>query len=152
MKAMLFTLFGFACMSKAVAQSGENLKPLILIDTLFTYNESMIVHPSKFISISTIEPKKAMQLYGSNAKFGVVQIQTRADVHLARLNSILDKFKVEERYRGLNVCIDKLLVSEPDKILADLDEIKNVEIISEQSLSAAEAPRSYINIVTMQPM
>ena len=137
---------------KLIAQnvSNEPARPLILIDTLFTYNESMILHPSKFVSISTINAQKAIALYGSNGRFGVIMIETIPDIEFVRLNAILDRFKVEEKHRSLKVCIDRAPVAEPDKLLADMKEIRNVEIISEKQPDANERfkDRSFINIIT----
>jgi hypothetical protein len=152
MKTVFFMLIIFAG-GKILAQNrgSETIRPLIVIDTQFTYNELMIFHPSKFVSISTINPVKAVQIYGENGKFGVIRIQTKPDIRFVRLKDILDKFNVEGKYRNLKVGIDKTLITEPEKLLADIDEIKNVEITLErksQHTNEAASGEFYINIIT----
>ena len=66
-------------------ETNEPAKPLILIDTLLTYNESMILHPSKFVSISTINVQKGIELYGASGRFGVIKIQTLPNIEFFRL-------------------------------------------------------------------
>ena len=146
MRLLLIIVIGLLSFhTKAQLPAQQKVSPLILIDTLTTNHETMIVHPSKFISITTMSPIRAVQMYGDHAKFGVIRIEAKPDVQWVRLNMILDKFNIETRYRNLKVCIDKTPVIEPDKILADINEIQNVEVIS--SLQA----EPFINIVT-QPV
>jgi hypothetical protein len=147
---VILLLLVLSISSFAQQETTEKGNPLILIDTLFTYNESMILHPSKFISISTISATKATELYGATGRFGVIRIQTVSDIQFVRLNAILDKFNVEDKYRNLRVCIDRAPVSEPEKLLADIKEIRNVEIITTKPVPTDPGAKdvSYINIVT----
>jgi hypothetical protein len=133
----------------AQSETNEPVKPLILIDTLLTYNESMIIHPSKFISVSTISGEQATALYGISGRFGVIKIQTVPNIEFIRLNAILDKFQIEEKYRKLKVCIDRVPVEEPEKLLADIKEIRLVEISYETPKDNAGAKEpGFINIIT----
>src|SRR5687768_17493578 len=91
----LIFLSGNVC---AQIETTEPVKPLILIDTLLTYNESMIIHPSKFVSVSTISGQQATSLYGISGRFGVIKIQTLPNIEFIRLNALLDKFQIEEKY------------------------------------------------------
>ena len=142
----------FAGNTMAQTEVNEPAKPLILIDTLLTYNESMILHPSKFVSISTISGQKAIELYGVTGRFGVIKIQTLPNIEFIRLNGLFDKFQIEEKYRTLKVCIDKVPVEEPEKLLADIREIRTVEIAYEKlPANAASKERGFINIIT-QPV
>ena len=149
---MRLLLVLFVCCSgvcaKGQGQAQHKMNPLIIIDSLTTSNETMIVHPSKFISITTINSVKAIQLYGDYGKFGAIRIQAQPNVQWARLDAILDKFNIESQYRGLKVCINKFPVLEPQKILADLSEIQAVEITN--STPTKVPGEYYINIVTLQ--
>src|SRR5688500_9276605 len=119
---MRLLIFFFICTAffrvNAQVQIQPKVNPLIIIDTLFTYNETMIAHPSKFISITTMNAARGVELYGDHGRFGVIRIEAKPDIQWARLNAILDKFNIENRYRNLKVCIDKNPVTEPGKILA----------------------------------
>ena len=133
-------------------ETNEPAKPLILIDTLLTYNESMILHPSKFVSISTMNGQKGIELYGVSGRFGVIKIQTLPNIEFIRLNGIFEKFQIEEKYRSLKVCIDKVPVDEPEKLLADIREIRTVEVSYEKLPATAGAKEpGFINIIT-QPV
>ena len=137
---------------KIVAQNelNEPAKPLILIDTLLTYNESMILHPSKFVFISTISGQKGIELYGVSGRFGVIKIQTLPKIEFIRLNGLFEKFQSDEKFRTLKVCIDKVPVDEPEKLLADVREIRTVEINYEkQQPNAATKEPGFINIVLL---
>src|SRR5689334_25196197 len=102
MKSLLASILVCYCTTSVAQQLNTELaKPLILIDTLATFNECMIIHPSKLVSISTISPQKATQLYGNTGKFGVIRIETVPNIAWVRLNEILDKFNVQEQYRKL---------------------------------------------------
>jgi hypothetical protein len=81
---------GLCAKGQGKVQYKVNPNPLIIIDTLTTTNETMIAHPSKFISITTINSVKAIQLYGDHGKFGAIQIQTQPNIQWARLEAILD--------------------------------------------------------------
>jgi hypothetical protein len=153
MKSIILLLL--TCLSAQVHAQNETtepVKPLILIDTLLTYNESMIIHPSKFVSVSTISGQQATALYGASGRFGVIKIQTLPNIEFLRLNAILDKFQIEEKYRKLRVCIDQVPVEDPEKLLADIKEIRQVEITYEKPKdNTAPKEPGFINIIT-QPV
>jgi hypothetical protein len=150
MRLLLLIFIGLISIQvNAQLPTQQKVNPLIIIDTLTTDNETMIAHPSKFISITTMNPVRAVQMYGDNGKFGVIRIEAKPDIQWVRLNSILDKYNIEPRFRTLKICINRTPIVEPEKILADLNEIHSVEVVN--PIQARDQGESFINIVT-QPV
>jgi hypothetical protein len=131
---LLFTLLAASAMSQQKMSMDPGKQPYVLVDTFRTDMKSLILSPVKIESINVFKDTTALQAYGNKAKYGAVIVKTKPNTELHRLGDLLDKYNVANDDRKLRVCIDQVLISNPELILIDPAEVLAVDTITGQQL------------------
>jgi hypothetical protein len=125
--------------------------PLVLVDTLKTDLNLLVLNPENIESIHIYKDSIAISKFGDAGKFGAILIHPKADVRLLRIDKILDNSKLSIEDKKLRICINKTLVLDPQLILIENSEIVSVEVTKERNWVNAEDANSgerFINITT----
>lgn len=105
-------------------------QPLLIVDSVVSDFSHLLITPDKIQSIDILKDAGAAEYGEKGMKYGVLIIRTK-NKDLLSLGQLLDAFQVPAADRGLRVCIDHVLVSEPGKILADKTTIASVEVVTD---------------------
>jgi hypothetical protein len=125
--------------------------PLVLVDTLRTDLEHLIISPEKIEAIHIYKDSVAISKFGDAGKFGVVLIHPKADTKFLRMGKILDNSTLPIEDKKLRICINKNLVQDPQLILIENSEIESVEVTTERHWINSEDTHPgerFINITT----
>ncbi|MEO8403730.1 MAG: hypothetical protein ABI480_04025 [Chitinophagaceae bacterium] len=165
MKAILLTITAFFCVailhaqnpaSRTVRLMNPDMQPLfILNDSIISNSDLQSLNPDKIASIDVLKDSSAIAVYGERARNGVVIIHTKRKFTYLNVEEALDSFHISGDNRKLKICIDNILVQNPDKILTDKSDIIKIEVITDnywKSPTEAGPVDTYINIVTKKPI
>lgn len=139
MKVLLFTILislGLAATSDAQIRlrvpQNPNIEqqPLYIINSMESDMNHIWLNADKITSVRILKDSAAA-LYGEKGKNGVIFIDTKPSTEFLKLSTLFDQFNISEKDRSLKICKDKMLVLNPEKILADRSDIINVEIITD---------------------
>ncbi|WP_162052908.1 hypothetical protein [Pontibacter pamirensis] len=127
-------------------------RPLVIIGSQETAYDALILDPDKIQHLNVYKGEKALEKFGDKGKEGVVVMTLKKEITLARLPEIFEQFHVSEKGQKLTVAIDGKHVSEPELLLADLRQIKKVEVkpFDVTAPSRWTFDEKYLNIVTVQ--
>lgn len=120
----LITLSTIGQIKKTAIISGS-YNPVVIIDTCQTSFRALILDSScinKTRKISLAAPSLSCLSYD------IVIIEPKDNIKLVRINEVLDYFKIPIEDRKLKICINNILIDTPSKILANINDIKKVEI------------------------
>ncbi|MFD2514614.1 hypothetical protein ACFSRY_12125 [Pontibacter locisalis] len=130
------------------------VKPYVTINAQETAMGAFIVEPDQIASVEVIKEQDAVKQFGDKAREGAVIIRLRESVSLVRVQEVYDFFQVSPDHQQLKLTINDQLVSDKEKLLADLQQIEKLEL-KKQDVTAVkrnsfdeEAP--YLNIVTVK--
>ncbi|MFD3003778.1 hypothetical protein ACFS7Z_25705 [Pontibacter toksunensis] len=127
-------------------------RPLVVIDAKETTMEALILDKEEIQSIKVYKGDKAVEKFGRKGKDGVVVMELKEAVPLARLAEVLKHFNVTEQAKKLTIAIDGRHVPDPELLLADLRQISKVEVTGYDVTSPSRwtFDEEYLNIVTVQ--
>lgn len=135
-----------------MGDGSETIKqPLVLVDTFKTYRPYFVIDAAKLESVTIFKDSSAMTKFGVAARHGVLYIKTKGKPHLLRVDDIIRRYAVSSHDSKLRVCIDKILVKEPQFILIEASEIQDVHVTTDRYWNLLEDRNSgerFINIVT----
>ena len=140
MKRILFTIL--ACTGILISADAQvrrrvpqNLntetQPLVIVNAIETGLNSMWLSPDRIATVKVLKDSADIAAYGDRGKYGVLIIETKPYTEVLKLSTLLDIFNIPEADRTLKVCKDKILVSNPEKILADRSQIEKIEVITD---------------------
>jgi hypothetical protein len=118
-------------------------KTLIIIDSSITTPHTLILNDSS-VRESTV--------FRANDSVVIHMYLKNKNLKLVRVPDILKKFKVATEFVNLRICINKLIVRDSSKMLADLTQIKEVSIISDPytpDSALFNSGEKFINIVLL---
>ncbi len=128
-------------------------QPLILLGSLETNENSLILDLENLQIIKTYQDSLELVRFGEKGKDGVVIAALKNKTALQRLPAVLDYFKVPAKDRTLKVLVDNALIN-PDLFLADVKRIKRIDGISPYETSLVRdnfnKEEEYLNIVTVK--
>jgi TonB-dependent SusC/RagA subfamily outer membrane receptor len=162
MKAFLFSILlcsglvmsADAQVKRRVSQNFNiEQQPLTLVNSIETDFNSLWLSPDKIKSVKVLKDSSSIAAYGDRAKNGVLIIETKANVELLKLSSLLDQFGISEKEKTLKICKDKVLIQNPDRIVGEKSQIIKVEIITDTywlTPMIAGCEERFINIVTIK--
>jgi hypothetical protein len=124
-------------------------QPLFLVNGQAVTMNAVILNPNHIQSINIQKTDSVLALYGSLAKFGLVDIQLVPGLNLVPVAALMDHFGIKAEDRLLKICIDNTPVADASKLLADLDFIKEIKLVTvvPDALFLTCEDR-YLNIVT----
>ncbi|GAB3536967.1 hypothetical protein GCM10027443_28660 [Pontibacter brevis] len=130
----------------------KEARPLVIVDSQETRHDALILDPNKIQRVDVYKGEKTVDKFGAKGKEGVVLVSLKEEVALSRLPEIFDRFDISKQARKLTVAIDGKHVSEPELLLADLRQIKKVEVkpFDVTAPSRWTFEEEYLNIVTVQ--
>lgn len=104
-----------------------------------------LMSPEGIFSMDVLNDKKANELYGSSAKYGVIIITLVKGVELQEFDQLLNKYKIKSRFRKLPITINNQLIrTTTDKYYtANSNNIKSVSVEKEK-----DTGMKYISIIT----
>jgi TonB-dependent SusC/RagA subfamily outer membrane receptor len=138
MKLLVAFFLSFCFLQNASPQQikvDTTSKPLVLINDLYTSMNSFIINVDNIKSINILKGTSATSLYGEQGKNGAILITLKEQVKLSRLKDIFDAFNFPNTDRNLRVCIDDSIVSKPELILADMNEIASIGTFTSANFS-----------------
>jgi hypothetical protein len=118
-------------------------KKFIVIDSFITTPQTLILHDSSVV-VRTV--------YRANDSVVIHMQLKNKDLELVRLPGILKKFKVSSEFVNLRICINKIIIKDTDKILADLTQIKEISIINDPYTpepTLVDSGEKFLNIVLL---
>ncbi|RDV12997.1 hypothetical protein DXT99_21705 [Pontibacter diazotrophicus] len=135
-----------------VSIANDVARPLVVIGSQETTSDALILDPTNIQHLNVYKGEKAVEKFGDKGKEGVVVVELKETVPLARLPEIFEQFNVSKKGQTLTVAIDGKHVSEPELLLADLRQIKKVEVkpFDVTAPSRWTFDEEYLNIVTVQ--
>lgn len=127
-------------------------RPLVVVDAQETLSDALILDPGAIQSINVYKGDMAIEKFGEKGKEGAVVITLKEEVPLARLPEIFEEFNVSKQGRKLTIAVDGSHIAEPEMLLADLRQIKKVEVqpFDVTAPSRWTFDEEYLNIVTVQ--
>lgn len=131
--------------------SSSDQQPLIIVDSVATDFNHLIIAPDRIVSIDVLKDSASVRRYGDQARFGVVIIHTKEKGAVIPLDKLLDEFHIASADRALPVCINHVLVNDNKRLLADRSNIIKIEVITDTywiSPMQAGPEERHINIVT----
>ncbi|MBF9251984.1 hypothetical protein I2I11_01630 [Pontibacter sp. 172403-2] len=130
-------------------------QPLVLVGDEKTAMGALILDPNLIESINVYKGAEATAKFGDKAKDGAVLIALKNNMQLARMEQVYTAFKVPAQQQNLPVAINDKLVGNPELLLANLEEIRKVEVKKQDVTAPArfsfDEDALYLNIVTKQP-
>jgi TonB-dependent SusC/RagA subfamily outer membrane receptor len=149
---MALTTISHAQPKRRVPLNGNIEKqPLAIVNSIEANLDQFWLSPDKIKAITILKDSAAIATYGDKGKNGVLIIETKPDIQLLKLTTLLDQFNIPEKDRNLNICKDKVLVQNPEKIFADKSDLVKVEVITDVywvTPMIAGSEERFINIVT----
>ena len=126
--------------------------PLIMVGSQETAPDAVILNPDKIQSMEVLKGEKAVERFGEKGKEGVVVMELKEEVSLARLPEVFERFAITAQQQKLTVAINGKHVAYPELLLADLRQIKKVEVKGYDVTSPYRwtFDEEYLNIVTVQ--
>jgi len=131
-------------------------QPLIFIDVFETNYSSLILAEDNLEILEVYTDSMRLGHFGEKGKNGVIIAALKTPVPLLRLEEVLDYYKIAASDRHLKVAIDKKFIN-PDLFLADLNQIKEVELLQVTQQDILLSPiyhhewvlgDKYLNIIT----
>lgn len=130
MKLFISAILSFCLLQKTFSQSFRSdtsvVNKLIMVDSFTTNIKSIIVSPTDIQTITVLKNNTAFHLFGDKAKEGAILFTLKENIHLMRLNEILNMFNFPDSERSLRVCINDVIVDKPELIVANLNEIASI--------------------------
>lgn len=129
--------------------------PLVIVDSFRTVITHLVLDPQKIDSINIFKDSTAISKFGDAGKFGVIIIYPKKYVTLLRVDKILENYKLSNEDKKLRICINKILMRDPQLILIESSEIENVEVTTEinyRYYDPGNRNEKFINIITRQEM
>ena len=122
---MLFTTASIAQIKKTVLIS-RNYNPVVIVDTFQTTFRTLILDPGQ------IKATKKVKVHTGPSNcllHDVVIIELKKDdIEMVRIDKIFDFFQVTAENRKLQISINNILINNPATILANIKDIKKVEV------------------------
>ena len=121
-----------------------SIKPLVLVDTFKTEMNYLVLNPQKILSIDILKDSSAIAKFGKAGKSGVIFIHPKPGTKFLQIGKILDDYNVSDKDRKLSVYVNKTLIQKPKLLLIEQSELEDVEVITDNTISADR----FINIRT----
>jgi hypothetical protein len=142
----LTTISAIAQIKKTVLVARKYNSPVVIIDTFQTTFRTLILDSSGIKKTRKITiPSTSLHC----SSYDIVIIEPKDNIQLVRLDKVFDFFKIPAEDRKLKICINNILINNPSTILANINDIKNVEItdyIYSLDLSSENKGVKYLNI------
>jgi TonB-dependent SusC/RagA subfamily outer membrane receptor len=106
-------------------------QPLVIVNSIETELSNIWLSPDKIKAMKVLKDSSATAIYGDRGKNGVLIIETKPSIELLKLATLLDLFNISEKDKTLKICKDKVLIQNPERILADKSEIVKIEVITD---------------------
>lgn len=126
-------------------------EPLVKVGDELTYMRFLLVDPSGLNNLSFTKPAEAIKQYGEAAKYGLITFEQTKPLRLVHTETILKKFHVKKKNRNLRILVNKVLIDNPEYLVADLKQIAKVEITTDRAWNKVEDANTgeeFINIIT----
>lgn len=126
-------------------------QPLVIVNSIETELSNIWLAPDKIKAIKVLKDSSVTVAYGDRGKNGVLIIETKPDIELLKLATLLDLFNIPQKDKTLKICKDKILIQDPERILADKSEIVKIEVITDTywvTPLIVGSEERFINIVT----
>lgn len=132
--------------------TNDAVRPLVVIGSQETSSDALILDPTTIQHLEIYKGEKAVKKFGEKGKEGIVVMTLKEEIPLARLPEIFEQFNVSEKGQKLTVAIDGNHVSDPELLLADLRQIKKIEVkpFDVTAPSRWTFDEEYLNIITVQ--
>lgn len=150
MKKLLFFLaLSFAQMSfaqennlkKIISNNSKNVKirdnknfqnVLYVINGMPTFSDCFAINAQNIESINVIKGEKAMELYGTRAKNGVLIFKTKPETIFLNFENLIKEYSISKADQFLPIVLNNHFVDEKDYLLLDKSAIISVKILEEQ--------------------
>lgn len=127
-------------------------QPYMLVDTFRVDIKFLIINPKNIETVDVLKDSNAVKAYGDKAVYGAVIIKTKPNTKLLRANDIIDRYNISQADKNLRICINKTIISRPELLLIEQDEILGVEITTDKywvNPEDANSTERFINIKTV---
>lgn len=128
--------------------------PLLIVDSLKTSLEALILRKDKLEVLEMYSGTEVPDAYRNKADKGLLIAKTVPGTHMLRLADVLDHFEVPAQNRGLRILVNKRLVEDTSLLLADVNSIEKIEIVTlnlalDHVSWSLDADEEYLNISTL---
>ena len=127
------------------------IRPLVLVDTFKTDINHLVLDPQHIDSVNILKDSTTISKFGDIAKFGVIIIHPKTYAKFLRIDQILDDYKLSNEDKKLRICINSILMRDPQLILIENSEIERVEVTTDRywtNVEHANSGEKFINIIT----
>jgi hypothetical protein len=154
---MLVLGLSFSAQAQQPAPSMQNAaiiydqpRPLVLVNEQETTTNAIILNPGDIDAVEVVKGANALERYGEKGKDGVIIMNLKQDLPLVRLQEVYKAFAVPEQQQQLTLAINGKHVKDPALLLADLRQIKKVEVADFEVASPTRwsFDEQYLNIIT----
>ncbi len=124
-----------------------------VVDTFIADISSLILNPESIKAIQVMKGEEAMKLYGDKGRDGALLITTKPNTVMLRIKDIVEKFKIPKSGQQLRVCINNVIVEQPQLLLVEEKQIVKVEVTTEHiwvNAEDANTGEKFINIKTSE--
>lgn len=152
---LIFNLNSVSGQTKIVIDGSSRIDttsiPVVFVDTFRTDMNHLVLNPQKIESINIFKNSEATLKFGDLGKGGAILIHPKAHTTFLRVEKIVDDYNLSDENKKLRICINKILMRNPQLILIEKSEIENVEVTTDRfwiNVEDANSGEKFINIIT----